>query len=615
MHGLNLLFLHTSHNIIHVYRQRLAALDKPNSSAATKAASGTAREGAANRDHRSDDGSTDSRRTSVGGNQAAAGTGPAVQKRKLLQSFRDFLVKDEAFWIGLLVRIIGVFDVEEARSCLRILQVGQGDWELDHALPRDKDTHDQAILLCHKALICYGDLARYRELYAEPSVLPVPNNAPSPSRPRGGKLAPRASANAKTYTPKDYSRAATAYHQARLLFPDDGNPSNQLAVLAGYNDDLLSTIYHYYRALCVKKPFVTAKANLTASLKKALTSWNNAQRNKTATSASRFANGAYGSNDVANDVAGPKSPVNRHQQDQQIADLKVQFLGLHAMLHLGQSYVELPGLFAKVSKAFRLAVQGRLVPSDMIVKFVVTSLEAWWTARMYRHTSQRTRSRRNRHDKVAQIDHTAFESSALMHALAMAAELLDITIVEVRNVDPQAILRNTKGLTASEKPMALAQAITAVLRRILPALRIVSMWLLASAEYLSKYDVTSAAYREADAGVPAEVCTAVKSFWLAYASFATALQRAFPTSNLPTPPTGLLLEEDVDMLGFAPLRRRVRGATSNSLSMDNTTQTLSAAKTITSDLHPNEEQILRIGDLLSDAQLLSQSEVIPLVKL
>lgn len=52
-----------------------------------------------------------------------------------------------------------------------------------------------------------------------------------------------------------------------------GNPSNQLAVLAQYAADPLSSIYHYYRALCVRTPFATAKANLKITFAKAVARW------------------------------------------------------------------------------------------------------------------------------------------------------------------------------------------------------------------------------------------------------------------------------------------------------------------------------------------------------
>jgi hypothetical protein len=197
--GLNVLFLNTSHNIIQTFRQRLNALDK-------LAASGGNPRG----------GSNSKRRPDAAGDR---GSSSAAQRRKLLQSFRDFLAKEEAYWRDLLIRVVGVFDVEEARTPLRLLQLGVGDWEADSDFKASKEIHDQAVLLCHKVLICFGDIARYRELYAEGSKKAA--NVSSP-KPKGGKLAPAAIAQANEKREGSWAKAFEAYHQARLLVPDDG---------------------------------------------------------------------------------------------------------------------------------------------------------------------------------------------------------------------------------------------------------------------------------------------------------------------------------------------------------------------------------------------------------
>lgn len=131
----------------------------------------------------------------------------------------------------------------------------------------------QALLMCHRALIYCGDLARYQELYAE-----------SEAKGSGGQR--RAATEERRL--RNYAKAAECYHQARLLVPDNGkneqfsdvrlftepvptgNPSNQLAVLASYAGDSLSSAYHYYRALCVKQEFPTARHNLGLTFNKAL---------------------------------------------------------------------------------------------------------------------------------------------------------------------------------------------------------------------------------------------------------------------------------------------------------------------------------------------------------
>ena len=68
----------------------------------------------------------------------------------------------------------------------------------------------------------------------------------------------------------NYSRARVIYEQARLLLPNDGNASHQLAILSSYQKDSFRSLLHYYRALCVQHPYDTASDNLNTVLKKSL---------------------------------------------------------------------------------------------------------------------------------------------------------------------------------------------------------------------------------------------------------------------------------------------------------------------------------------------------------
>ncbi|KAI3886279.1 hypothetical protein MKX03_007999 [Papaver bracteatum] len=86
---------------------------------------------------------------------------------------------------------------------------------------------------CHRYLVFLGDLARYRELYGNPDA-------------QGRK----------------WSTAARHYLDASLIWPDSGNPQNQLAVLATYLGDEFLALYHCTRSLAVKEPFPDAWNNL-----------------------------------------------------------------------------------------------------------------------------------------------------------------------------------------------------------------------------------------------------------------------------------------------------------------------------------------------------------------
>ncbi|CAK9181823.1 unnamed protein product [Ilex paraguariensis] len=86
---------------------------------------------------------------------------------------------------------------------------------------------------CHRFYVCLGDLARYQELCKK---LAIQNC--------------------------DWSLAASYYLEATMIWPDSGNPHNQLALLATYIGDDFLALYHCVRSLAVKEPFPDAWDNL-----------------------------------------------------------------------------------------------------------------------------------------------------------------------------------------------------------------------------------------------------------------------------------------------------------------------------------------------------------------
>ena len=84
------------------------------------------------------------------------------------------------------------------------------------------------------------DFARYREMSSH-------DNDAGTSTNKGAKAK------------HDFSRACAFYEQSRLILPDQGQPSNQLAVVSLYSTDTFAALYYYYRALCVKTPFAKAR--------------------------------------------------------------------------------------------------------------------------------------------------------------------------------------------------------------------------------------------------------------------------------------------------------------------------------------------------------------------
>lgn len=223
-----------------------------------------------------------------------------VEYRKLLQRFRQFLSEEEKFWILLIVHIRRSFSLDSIDAVLAALDIavkaeatvpseGAAPKRNQHQFPPEADAvslspvaaqRESMIAVLSKALVCLGDIARYKEQYNEaggrpraghedgpPAVVPTGKNGRNRRGGAGGAISvaiPRM---------RNYDRAQSCYEQARLLLPNDGNPSHQLAILASYQKDTFESLVHYYRALCVRTPYDTASENMGTTLSKALDQW------------------------------------------------------------------------------------------------------------------------------------------------------------------------------------------------------------------------------------------------------------------------------------------------------------------------------------------------------
>ncbi|GJN90649.1 hypothetical protein Rhopal_003661-T1 [Rhodotorula paludigena] len=627
---LNLLWLDTAHALIQSYRARLAELDKQ-IAAAPKAHRSKGRSGAG---------------TGGGGGEVqSAAVGP-VARRKLVHSFRQFLSKEEDFWRTLCGRLASRLYPEEADELRAVgivrssfLSSSDGDSRdgLPNAassseVPFDQLDEDErrarraAVLpLAHKALICFGDLARYSELYNESSVAPAAASAGGKKGggKRGGKGGPGGAQDKRV---KTYTKAAECYHQARLLMPDNGNPSNQLAVLAQYTAEPVSSVYHYYRALCVRSPFTTARANLQITFSKAVTRW------------------------FAPEGGEPKGD----EGDKFLS----AFLVLQGILFTKERLAELPPLASRCHDLFRTVLAERIFTSDVVTRIVVASLSSVWDARMSRSASQASLARSKTGSTLAanapttesSSPRTNLEPECIAQLVALMTTLLSVSTSETIEL----YTANIQSASSSASPQSTpnpAQNISAVLRRALPSIRIVTKWLVAQLEYLSRVEARVEAserkraqrggtrgrtstgegeeaqrpasfgssgetnHSSAPAGTPpgrtslAELRGALDTLWSAHADFANAMKLAFPLERLPTQllDHGLWLEEDVELLGFAPLRRGLKGSAAGGTTEDGGPVSAREIRRVGRDVHPNEEQLMRVADGQKDALILAES--------
>ncbi|ESW13493.1 hypothetical protein PHAVU_008G201200 [Phaseolus vulgaris] len=173
--------------------------------------------------------------TSVSSKSSMGGKGPVRPDRitKIRLQFKTFLSEATGFYHDLIMNIrakyglpLGYF--EDAENKIIVGKDGKKSSEMKKGL-----------ISCHRCLIYLGDLARYKGLYG------------------GGDSKKR-----------EYAAASSYYLQAATTWPSSGNPYHQLALLASYNEDELTTVYCYFRSLAVDSPFSTARDNLILAFEK-----------------------------------------------------------------------------------------------------------------------------------------------------------------------------------------------------------------------------------------------------------------------------------------------------------------------------------------------------------
>ncbi|KAF8513716.1 hypothetical protein BU17DRAFT_53078 [Hysterangium stoloniferum] len=498
-----------------------------------------------------------------------------VEHRKLVHRFRQFLAEEEKFWTSLIVRIVRVFDLQDARSALGALGITMTDENASEASPGQgnrrnifpsedatempsQNQKEQKLIMLSKALVCLGDIARYREHYNEGGGRPragkdFHDDAKTVVRGRGGR---RGGAE-QPPRPRNYSRAQECYERARILVPDVGNACHQLAILASYQQDPFAGVLQYYRAMCVKHPYETAASNLDSTLSRSLEAYKNL-----------LAKIEIGATELSQ---SPKLRVER---------FKKSLVALHGLWKLEPAAAEkqLPGHAEMVMATFSALVSERVLPTDIIWKTLVIALGALWRFRVLRDPNAKRDPKRS----------VEVEARILEHILSILRILLQIGTVQLADASnsPEPAVSGIP-LGFGEVQPDLAQNITAIFRRTLPALRIGSKWLTVHFSYI----IEAPSRLNSDIGMDAD--TLLSEFWLMYDGFKSLLENIFPYERLPK--MTLPLEEDVEISGFAPLKRAM---------FDPNPSTANGLEPGQNQVHPNEEQLMRIADLLADADKL-----------
>ncbi|KAL6206603.1 hypothetical protein ACLB2K_023851 [Fragaria x ananassa] len=222
-----------------------------------------------------------------------------------LEGFKLFLSEGIQFYQNLIVKI---------RECNGLTEESVLYRKGGTFTSGEKRELQKCQFLCHRFLVCLGDLARYKEQYEKPEV-----------------------------QSRNWSVAATHYLEATRIWPDSGNPQNQLAVLAMYIGDEFLALYHCIRSLAVKNPFPEAKDNLTLLFEK-----NRSSHLHSLSSECQF-NFLYPSERSSVQITKQESNDNmlKAEMDTDLWPLMIRTL---SFLHLKLSVDEFPRAFASTMK-------------------------------------------------------------------------------------------------------------------------------------------------------------------------------------------------------------------------------------------------------------------------
>jgi hypothetical protein len=287
---------------------------------------------------------------------------------------------------------------------------------------------------------------------------------------------------------RNWGPAIGYYDLASVIHPASGASHNQLAVIALADGNHFRATYHLYRALSAHHPHPSAKGNLEIEFKKVMNLW------------------------VKRELIRP--------EDQGIPGkaLAPWFVYLHAQCYKGNDFPEHDELESEVMSHLAVDIRERS-HEGTLQKFCLVNIAAEDFAR----TRSTEESVSNARMFFQRINVKTFFT------------LLQILLVELERFAGEDSSNSSKD--SKNGP----DKVTVVARRILPALRHYSSWLLTTSDFLISPK------EEQDSSLTIQI----QEFWKIYAGTLTLLASTFDIVHLPE--IDYLLEEDEESLGFAPL--------------------------------------------------------------
>jgi hypothetical protein len=359
---------------------------------------------------------------------------------------------------------------------------------------------------------------------------------------------------------RNWGPAIGYYDLASVINPASGASQNQLAIIALADGNHLRATYHLYRALSAQEPHPTAKGNLEIELRKIMSAW--AKREL-----------------IRPEDAGIPGRA-----------LTPWFLYLHAKCYKGTDFAEHDELESEVLSQLAVEIRERSLEGTL-QKFCLINIAAEDFAKARSIGKYTRRCYSFPHALTLTPEESVSDARVFFQRINVKTffTLLQILLVELERT---ASFEDSNGKDALPSP----DKVTVVARRILPALRHYSSWLLTNSQSLAEQK------EEKDSALSIQI----KEFWKIYAGTLSLLASSFDVASLPE--IDYLLEEDEESLGFAPLdqdatsRRYVGGGDQIKPRMHD----LGVERS-----HPNMEMLYRIREFVIDGLDLVVSNRIP----
>ncbi|KAK4545265.1 hypothetical protein LTR36_003445 [Oleoguttula mirabilis] len=343
----------------------------------------------------------------------------------------------------------------------------------------------------------------------------------------------------------DFGPALGYYGLACTLRPSSGMGHHQQAVVALEQRHHLRAIYHLYRAIVVADPHPNAANNLKLEFDKVN---------------SAFRKGELLPKSAPNDPEGPKRM------------LTAWFVRMHSMCSKGEQFKEHKELEQTLMDRLVAVIKHFAVEIDTtLMRMVMVNLAAQYNAM-----------------EMFQDKQTPDFQQAFFYFLQLNIKTYT-TLLELFNNELRAL---DNMVTGEDEPKA---RLTPTIRRILPALRVYSAWLLPNVQIV------------AGLASDATLEKVISSFWQVYtrAIALVADEQVFGIWALEEFRAPYMLEEDTDTLGFKPVQNEWTKVWRNWFEKDS-----GAAKPRFSDpnivrMSLDEEMLTRVMGLLDDGMHLA----------